>query len=300
MHVVVIGLGVMGYGIASSLHRAGLDVCGFDMREEVEAKFAKLTGKAADRNTALAQADCVVTVVVNAQQTENALFGEDGVAAKLKKGAVIISCATIAPEQAIAFEKHANENGFLYLDAPISGGAARAAQGSLSVMASGSADAFDKADPVLDAMAEKIFRLGDKAGNGSAMKSVNQLLAGVHIAATIEAFAFGLSQGVSAEQLMEVIPHCAGTSWMFENRGPYIANGDYRPHSANDIFIKDLNIVQHAAQLSALDLPLTETALELFKETSEQGMGKQGDVAGLKLYADRAGLTLPPARYEEG
>ncbi len=299
MHVVVIGLGAMGYGIASALHRAGMNVCGFDMREEVEANFSKLTGLAIDRKTALAQADCVVSVVVNASQTENALFGEDGIIKDLKSGAVIISCATIAAEEAIKFEQSASEHGFLYLDAPISGGALRAAQGKLSVMASGSTEAFDKAEPVLAAMAEKLFRLGDKAGNGSAMKSVNQLLAGVHIAATIEAFAFGLSQGVSADQLMEVIPHCAGTSWMFENRGAYIADGDYRPHSANDIFIKDLNIVQHAAQMSALDLPLTETALALFKETSKQGMGKQGDVAGLKLYAEQAGLALPPARYEE-
>ena len=122
-------------------------------------------------------------VVVNAAQTEAVLFGDTELAAQLPKGAVVIGCATAPPRFARNLEAQLAERGLLYLDAPISGGSVKAAEGALTIMASGSAPAFEKAQPALDAMAQTVFRLGDQAGPASAMKAINQLLAGVHIAA---------------------------------------------------------------------------------------------------------------------
>ncbi|WP_299936540.1 L-threonate dehydrogenase [uncultured Nitratireductor sp.] len=296
---LLIGLGAMGYGMGSSLLRAGLGVDGFDLNGDTQARFRAEAGLDRPLAEAAGEADGAILVVVNAAQTREALFGANGLADMLKPGAVVISCATIDPQQAIAFEKELSEKGILYLDAPISGGSARAAQGKLSVMASGSQEAFEKAQPALDAMAETVFRLGDRAGPGSAMKSVNQLLAGIHIAAAAEAFSFGIAQGLDADQIMQVIPACAGSSWMFENRGPYITDGDYRPHSAIDIFVKDLGIVTDAASGAKLDLPVSQAALERYRAASAEGMGREGDIALIKLYAAQSGIDLPPKRYED-
>ncbi|MBN7776513.1 NAD(P)-dependent oxidoreductase [Nitratireductor aquimarinus] len=296
---LLIGLGAMGYGMGSSLLRAGLGVDGFDLNGDTQARFRAEAGRDRPLVVAAGEADGAILVVVNAAQTREALFGANGLADMLKPGAVVISCATIDPQQAIAFEKELAEKGILYLDAPISGGSARAAQGKLSVMASGSAEAFEKAQPALDAMAETVFRLGDRAGPGSAMKSVNQLLAGIHIAAAAEAFSFGIAQGLDADQIMQVIPACAGSSWMFENRGPYITDGDYRPHSAIDIFVKDLGIVTDAASGAKLDLPVSQAALERYRAASAEGMGREGDIALIKLYAAQSGIDLPPKRYDD-
>ena len=244
------------------------------------AAFAEKGGRIATDGAAiraaLSSASAAILVVVNAAQTEEVLFGPEGIAGQLPEGAVVVSCATFAPEHAIDFEARLAERGLLYLDAPISGGAAKAAAGRLSIMASGTADAFAAARPALDAMAETVFELGDRAGPGSAMKIVNQLLAGVHIAATAEALTFGVGQGIEVARMVDVISRCAGTSWMFENRGPFIAAGDYRPHSAVEIFVKDLGIVAEAAEKGVLSVPMAQAALARFKRRARCGPGTRG------------------------
>ena len=142
-------------------------------------------------------------------------------------------------------------------------------------------------------MAEKVFELGDRAGPGSALKVVNQLLAGVHIAAAAEAITFGISQGIDAQTTVDVISQCAGSSWMFENRGPHIANGDYTPHSAVDIFVKDLGIVCDIADDAKFPAPLSSTALAQFAAAAQAGLGREDDAAVAKVYAKNANLTLP-------
>ncbi len=149
--------------------------------------------------------------------------------------------------------------------------------------------------PALDAMAEKVFELGNTAGPGSALKVVNQLLAGVHIAAAAEAITFGISQGIDAHTTVDVISQCAGTSWMFENRGPHIATGDYTPHSAVDIFVKDLGIVCDIAGDASFTASLASTAYAQFKEASNAGLGGEDDSAVAKIYAEKANLQLPEA-----
>lgn len=204
--IAVIGLGSMGYGMAISLKRAGHSVIGCDVSADAVARFVKDGGAGATTPAEAAKgADIVVSVVVNAAQTETILFGKDGVAESLPKDSVFISSATMDPDVARRLAKQLEATGRNYLDAPISGGAQRAAQGELTILASGSAAAFAKARPALDAMAAKLYELGDAAGQGAAFKMINQLLAGVHIAAASEAMAFAAKQGLDIRKVYEVI-----------------------------------------------------------------------------------------------
>jgi len=292
-NIGVFGLGSMGFGMAMSLLRADHRVFGFDVNEAAVLRFQGEGGEKTTLFDAAALLDIAVIAVVNAAQTESVLFGNDGLAERLKKQAVVISCATVPPAFARTMEARLSALDVLYLDAPMSGGAVKAAQGALSFMASGSKAAFAAATPALDAMAQKVFNLGEHAGPGSAMKVVNQLLAGVHIAAAAEAMTFGMTQGVSPAQTLEVISECAGTSWMFENRGAHIASGDYTPHSAVEIFVKDLGIVSDISRDARFSAPLAAAALQQFLAASGMGFGGEDDAAVAKVYARHAGLTLP-------
>lgn len=289
----VIGLGSMGYGIAKSCLAAGHLTYGYDVRPEVSARFQAEGGQTAELIEAASGLHCVVVVVLNAAQTEDVLFGDQGVVDHLSPGAVVMSCATVPPEFAKAMERRCNDRGVHYLDAPISGGAAKAATGDVSVMAAGTAAAFDAARPALDAMAATVFELGDSAGAGSAMKAVNQLLAGVHIATMAEALTFGMTQGVSPQKFVEVISQCAGTSWMLENRAPHIVDGDYTPLSQINIWPKDLGIVLDVARDAKFSAPITAAALQQFLAAAGMGLGGEDDAAVAKVYARNAGLTLP-------
>lgn len=289
----IIGLGSMGYGMARNLIKAGHQVWGHDINPDAVARLVAdgaQAGALLDHAEAL---DALVVVVLNAAQTEAVLFGPEGVAAALQRNTVILSCATIPPAFAAEMEARAESAGLLYLDAPISGGAIKAASGELTIMASGRKVAFDAAKPALDAISAKVFEMGDRAGAGSAMKATNQMLAGIHIASMAEAITFALAQGISPERFLEVVSQSAGTSWMLENRAPHIIEGDYTPRSTINIWPKDLGIVMDIAQNSGFSAPITEAALALFKEAAAQGLGAEDDAALAKLYAKAAGLTLP-------
>lgn len=289
LSIAVVGLGSMGYGIAQSVLRAGHITVGLDVAQPQVDKFQAEGGKTDDGMSF----DAAAIVVLNAAQTEAVLFGENGITDRLNPGGVIIACATVPPEFAKDMEARCATKGLLYLDAPISGGAAKAAQGKLSVMASGTPQAFEAAAPILKATAETVFELGNSAGAGSAMKAVNQLLAGVHIATMAEALTFGMTQGVAPEKFIEVISKCAGSSWMLENRAPHIASGDYTPHSSVNIWPKDLGIVLDIAKSASFSAPITATALQQFVAAAGMGLGHEDDAAVAKVYARNAGLTLP-------
>jgi L-threonate 2-dehydrogenase len=291
--VGLIGLGAMGTGMAKSLRRAGYTVHVFDVRREVAEAFAAEGGVACNSPAAVATAcEVVVDVVVNAAQTEAVLFGEDGAAAAMKAGSVFVMCSTVDPGWSIALEKRLAEKDILYLDAPISGGAAKAATGEITMMTSGHPDAYAKVGSALDAMAAKVYRLGDSAGNGSKVKIINQLLAGVHIAVAAEAMALGLRQGVDPAALYDVITHSAGNSWMFENRMAHVLAADYTPLSAVDIFVKDLGLVLDAARASKFPLPLASTAHQMFLQAASSGYGREDDSAVIKIFP---GIELPKA-----
>lgn len=286
----VIGLGSMGFGMAASCLRAGHRTWGVDIEPDAVRRFQAAGGEAGALPSDL---QALVVVVLNAEQTEAVLFGEAGAVADLPAGAVVVACATVPPDFARRMEARCAEAGVHYLDAPISGGAAKAADGKLSIMASGSEAAFAAARPVLDACAETVFELGTEAGPGSAMKAVNQLLAGVHIAAMAEALTFGMTQGVQPAQFLEVISKCAGTSWMLENRAPHIVDGDYTPHSQINIWPKDLGIVLDVAKSAGFSAPITATVLQQYMVAVGMGLGREDDAAIAKVYARNAGLTLP-------
>ena len=291
--IAIVGLGSMGYGMAGSVLAAGHQTHGFDINPAQVARFQAQGGADGDLDSIAGSIDALVVVVLNAAQTETVLFGDMGIVPAMKRGSVVVACATVPPAFARDMADRCADYGVHYLDAPISGGAAKAAAGRLSIMASGTVQAFAAAATVLDATAEKVFTLGDAAGAGSAMKAVNQLLAGVHIAAMAEALTFGLSQGVSAEKFVEVIPECAGTSWMLENRAPHIVAGDYTPHSSVNIWPKDLGIVLDIARGAGFEAPVTKAALAQFVVAAAMGLGGEDDAAVAKVYAARAGVALP-------
>jgi L-threonate 2-dehydrogenase len=292
--IAVIGLGSMGLGMATSLKRAGFDVTGCDVSADLVARFVSDGGKGAKTPAEAAKgADIVICVVLNAAQTETVLFGKDGVVETLAKDAVFVSSATMDPEVARRLAKQLEATGRHYLDAPISGGAQRAAQGELTILASGSAAAFAKARPALDAMAAKLYELGDAPGQGAAFKMINQLLAGVHIAAASEAITFAAKQGLDLQKVYEVITASAGNSWMFENRMPHVIAGDYKPRSAVEIFVKDLGIVQDMARNARFPAPLASAALQMFLMASASGMGRDDDASVARLYARIGGTELP-------
>jgi putative dehydrogenase len=290
----VIGLGSMGFGIAVSLKRAGFEVSGCDVSAAAIEQFVAMGGRGVSRpSEAAADADVVVSVVVNAAQTEAVLFGPDGAAEVMPVGSVFIASSTMAPEAARELANRLEPTGRLYLDAPISGGAERAAQGALTILASGSRAAFAKARPALDAMAAQVYELGDEPGRGAAFKMINQLLAGVHIAAACEAITFAAKQGLELQKVYEVIKASAGNSWMFENRVPHVIEGDYRPRSAVEIFVKDLGIIQDMARGAQFPVPLAAAALQMFLMTAGAGMGGDDDASVARLYGRVTGTPLP-------
>jgi putative dehydrogenase len=293
-NVGVIGLGAMGLGVARSLMHAGFKVYACDVRAQVLEAFASEGGIACATPAELgSQCEVVVTVVVNAAQTETVLFGTDaqpGAVASMKPGGVILACATVSPAFAIELGKRVEAAGQHMLDAPLSGGAARAASGEMTMMTSGPAAAYAACEDVLAAIAGKVYRLGDTHGKGSKVKIINQLLAGVHIAAAAEAMALGLREGVDPDALYDVITHSAGNSWMFENRVPHILAGDYTPLSAVDIFVKDLGLVLDTARASKFPLPLSAAAHQMFMMASTAGHGGEDDSAVIKIFP---GIDIP-------
>lgn len=296
-NVGVIGLGAMGLGIASTLRRNGFDVHACDVRPGAAQAFAADGGVAMATPAELAAAcPVLVSVVVNAAQTEAVLFGQHGAAAAMPAGSTFVMCSTVDPNWSVALEARLAEQGVLYVDGPISGGAAKAASGAMTMMTAATPAAYAAADPVLNAMAGKVYRLGDKAGAGSKVKIINQLLAGVHIAAAAEAMALGLREGVAAEGLYEVITNSAGNSWMFENRMAHVLAGDYTPLSAVDIFVKDLGLVLDTARASKFPLPLASTAHQMFMQASTAGFAREDDSAVIKIFP---GITLPEGKRKD-
>ena len=297
--VGLVGLGAMGAGMAQSLRRAGHAPHVFDVRREAAEAFAREGGTACTTLAELgAQCDIVVSVVVNAAQTESVLFGDGttpGCAASMKPGSVFVMCSTVDPNWSVALEARLEKLGILYIDAPISGGAAKAASGQMTMMTAARPAAYEKAGAVLDAMAAKVYRLGDKAGAGSKVKIINQLLAGVHIAVAAEAMALGLREGVDPAALYEVITHSAGNSWMFENRMAHVLAGDYTPLSAVDIFVKDLGLVLDVARASKFPLPLSSTAHQMFMQASTAGYAREDDSAVIKIFP---GIEVPGPKKE--
>ncbi len=289
-----IGLGAMGLAMAKVLVSAGIDTTGYDLNPAALESFSASGGTSVQNAQEAAQnADVLYLMVVNAAQVRSVLFGDGGVASVLPAGAVVIVGSTIMPAEAREFAEKLAEHNLLMIDAPCSGGVVRATDGTLSVMASGPQAAFDKAAPVFDAVSANLFNLGEDIGQGSAVKVINQLLCGVHIAAAAEAIALGVKAGVDSAKLFEVISKSAGTSWMFENRVPHMLSGGYQPpKSAVDIFVKDLGIVLETGKSNTFPLPLAAAAHQMFLMASAAGFGRYDDAAVVKVFEQLANIDV--------
>jgi 3-hydroxyisobutyrate dehydrogenase-like beta-hydroxyacid dehydrogenase len=294
MRLGVIGLGSMGMGAARSALRAGLAVTGCDPRAAARDEFIAAGGAAVAKASELPEGlDGLVVLVVNAAQTEAAVFGADGAAARMAKRGVVISSATMAPDAARALAAKAEAAGLLYLDAPVSGGAVKARAGEMTVMGAGSEAAFARAAPVLDAIATKVWRLGAEIGIGATVKVVHQLLAGVHIAAAAEAMALGIRAGADPQALYDVVTSAAGNSWMFENRMARVLTGDDAPRSAVEIFVKDLGLVAEMARGLNFPAPLAAQAQQLFTAARAMGQGGADDGFVIRVWQALTGIDLP-------
>lgn len=292
MTVGFIGLGSMGMGAALSALRAGLTVYGVDLSpaalQRLEQAGAAGVGK--DASAFAGDLDAVVLLVVDAAQCRDALFGANGIAPLLKPGTSVMVSATISPDDARRFDEDLRAAGLKMLDAPVSGGAAKAETGEMTIMAAGPQEVFDTLEPLLDAIAAKVYNIGETIGLGATVKIVHQLLAGVHIAAGAEAMALASRAGIPLDLMYDVVTNAAGNSWMFENRMKGVVEGDYTPMSAVDIFVKDMGLVTETGRSLRFPLPLASTAYAMYLNASNAGYGKEADSAVIKTFA---GLDLP-------
>ncbi len=296
-NVCIIGLGSMGMGAALSCIKAGLNTWGVDINPQSCQSLIQAGAKEAG-NSAIpfaAELDAVLLLVVNADQVKNILFGDNALAPHLKPGTIVMVSSTISAADASEIATNLRQYDLLMLDAPVSGGAAKAATGDMTVMASGSAAAFAGLQRLLEAIAGKVYRIGDDIGLGSTVKIIHQLLAGVHIAVGAEAMALAARAGIPLDTMYDVVTHAAGNSWMFENRMQHVLDGDYSPKSAVDIFVKDLGLVNDTARSLKFPLPLATTALNMFTSASNAGYGREDDSAVIKIFS---GITLPANRAE--
>jgi L-threonate 2-dehydrogenase len=288
-----VGLGAMGMGMATQLLKKGFHVAAVDARQEAKEKWIAAGGDWCDSPaTAAVDAGVFVVMVVNAEQIDSVLFGGEGALKSLRRQSVVIVTSTVSPAYNRSLGKRLAETGYLFIDAPVSGGVIGADSGSLSIMASGSDAAFETGEPVLRAMATKIYRIGAEPGLGSIVKTVNQLLAGSHIVLAAEAMTFGTRAGVDPNVLYEVISHSAGSSWMFNNRVPHMLTGDFTPLSAVNIFVKDLGIVLDVARELKFPLPMAALAHQLFLAAASTGLGNQDDSSVVKLFENVSGTSV--------
>jgi len=280
--VGVIGVGAMGMGIARTLIGKGFPVFARDIvtEREHEAIGAGAKPLAGD-------VDVLVSVVVDAAQTQSVIDEHAG------RASTFMMCSTIAPSDSERFAAALGARGSEMLDSPISGGPARAHAGTLSMMASGTDTAFERCRAVIDAMSSKCFRISARAGDGSRMKIVNNMLAAANLAAGCEAMAMASLLGLDLAQAADVVQASSGASWMFGDRMPRALANDYEPRAAARVLLKDVGLFVHAARELGLTAPMAECAREIFADTVERGYAEEDDAAVLKRYADAWRAKVP-------
>jgi putative dehydrogenase len=282
--IAFVGLGAMGLPMAINLVKNQMRVVGFDVRPEAVARLEAAGGTgAASAAEAARDAGLLIVMVVNADQAEDVLF-EKGALDALAQGATVIVMATCAPGRIAEMAARVEKTGREFIDAPVSGGIAGAAAGTLTIMAAGKATEFDKVKPVLAALGTNLFQLGEQPGQGAVMKTVNQLLCGVKLAATAEGLAFAEKAGIDPALALEILSGSAASSWMLKNRGPRMVKDDGQVTSAIDIFVKDLGIVLDAGRAAQMGLPLAAAAHQLFLAASGLGLGGKDDSQVIETY----------------
>ncbi|HET6600299.1 MAG TPA: NAD(P)-dependent oxidoreductase [Burkholderiaceae bacterium] len=285
LRIGVIGIGAMGLPIATNLHGKGHAVRVRDIREAALQAAAEsgLAACASAREMASC-CDLLIVVVVNAAQIEAVLFGPDGVVhgERSDAGPAVMLCSTIAPEDTARFGRRLAETGIATLDAPISGGPVRAGNGTMSIMVAGSSALVERFDGVLRDMAAKVFHVGETLGVGAKAKLVNNLLAGINLAAGAEALALGAQLGLDARQLFDVICASSGASWIFQDRMARALAGDFVPRAQTHILTKDVGLAVAMAASAGIETPLARQALRAFEAAVAAGLADEDDAAIIK------------------
>ena len=290
MKIGFIGLGAMGMPMAENLIKKQYSVTGFDVRPESVSTFEALGGKgAATAAQAAANADVLIVMVVNAAQAESVLFDAGALDAMASAGIVVLM-ATCAPSAVKSIAARIAATGRHIIDAPVSGGIIGAKGGTLTIMASAPKPIFDQFHAVLTTLGDKLFHVGEEPGQGAAVKTVNQLLCGVHIAVAAEAIALAEKAGIDGKLALEILGGSAAASWMLNNRGPRMFEEEPMVASAVDIFVKDLGIVVDAGRSSKTPLPIASAALQMFLAASAMGLGLKDDSQVVEAYRQIAGL----------
>ena len=279
-NIAVIGLGAMGLPMATHLATA-FSVTGFDpfeQRRQLAAEsgiVAEATPEAASKN-----ADIALLAVRDQNQAESALFGKDGVLEALRAGSPVILTSTVGPEAARALADRLDDAGYSLVDAPISGGPVRAGNGDLLIVVGATEDAMATTRPVLDHLASTLTIVGSRPGDGQALKTINQLLAGVHIAAAAEAIALARGLELDPAVVISALSEGAAGSFMFADRGPRMLQaytGGAEVKSRVDIFVKDMGIVTSVGRACHVPLPLAAAAEQLYLIAEAAGLGAQDD-----------------------
>ncbi|MDF3059978.1 MAG: oxidoreductase [Microvirga sp.] len=279
-----VGLGAMGLPMAQRLARRDYAVRGFDLKRPAMDALAEAGGEAAaSAKEAVRGADALILMVVSAAQARSVL-AEGGALTALAPDAVVILMATCAPADAAALARDVIATGRRFVDAPVSGGVKGATGGTLTIMAAAAKPVFEATKPLLQVLGDKLFHVGEEPGQGAMVKTVNQLLAGVHIAAAAEAFSLAARAGLDPAVLLEILSGSAASSWMLKDRGPRMLDEHAPVASAVDIFVKDLGLVLDAGRSSKAALPLAAAAHQMFLAASGLGHGAADDSQVLRAY----------------
>lgn len=285
MHSIgFIGLGAIGTPMAQNLVEAGFSVRGYDVRAAATAVIAEIGGIAAVSAIKAAEgADLLILMVVNAAQAEQVLFA-DGAAEALPPGSIVALMSTCPPGAVADIAARVEALGCGFVDAPVSGGVAGARAATLTIMAAAPAALVNRVRPAFAALGDKIFHVGERPGQGAAVKTVNQLLCGVHIAAAAEALALAERMGVEPAVALPILAGSSAASWMLNDRGPRMLEDEPEVTSAINIFVKDLGIVMEAGREAKAPLPLEAAAHQLFLANSSRAEGGADDSQVIRTY----------------
>ena len=278
--IAFIGLGNMGSGMCANLAKAGHDVRAFDLNADaVKAAVAAGAKAAATVGEAVSDVDVVVSMLPAGKHVHQVYFGEGGVTAHAKPGTLFLDCSTIAVEEARDAAGKAAEAGFSYMDAPVSGGVAAAEAGTLTFMVGGPKDGFEKAKPILDVMGKNVFHAGDP-GNGQVAKIANNMLLGISMIGTCEAFNLAEKLGLDAQTFYDISSTASGQCWSMTSYCPAPgpvptapSNRDYKPGFAVAMMLKDLRLAMGAGDDVGADTPLGNHAQQIYAKLDEDGFG---------------------------
>jgi len=285
VRIGIVGIGAMGFAMATNLHRRGHALQVRDIDAAAVAAAAAQGIRACDSPAALAaRCDLIAIVVVDAQQIDEVLFGTGGVVHAAPRDAplALMICSTIAASDTERFRDRLAAHAIALLDAPISGGPVRAASGTMSMMLACDRALFNRFEAVLREMAGTLFFVGEKVGDAARTKLVNNLLAGINLVAGAEALALGARLGLDKRALFEVIKASSGASWIVTDRMARALEGDYVPRARSVILTKDVGLAVQMADAAGVETPLGDAALRLFEATVAAGLGELDDAAVIK------------------